>query len=185
LRNLWPAAPLPLTPLNPLALVSPTMLCPNLKGSANVDLQGHVTAHLSSKYPKSETDKFSSAVAHFAGLREAVTRMSTKQPAARECLLAYYVQLRDFEAKIPLEGVAPAKPLAFGWEDTFLSAPGMLLQSSVLYERCNLIFNLATLEASKACTVDRASKEGRNEASKGFCAAAGIFLFLRDALASK
>ncbi|KAL3501817.1 hypothetical protein ACH5RR_036266 [Cinchona calisaya] len=106
-------------------------------------------------------------------------------PSRRDLLQKYFRALCAIESRFP---ISPDKDhintVSFTWFDAFKNKQ-KASQQNIHLEKAAVLFNLGAVHSQMGLSFDRSGVDGRKQASHAFIAAAGVFAFLRDNVASK
>ncbi|GJT53496.1 vacuolar-sorting protein BRO1-like protein [Tanacetum coccineum] len=119
-------------------------------------------------------------------LRNQIERSSTLDslPTRRDALQNYFKALISIESRFPISKEPDHVHVTFTWHDAFKNK-NKASQENVHLEKAGVLFNLGAVNSQLGLGFDRGSVEGRRDAVKAFCYAAGAFAYLRDNEAGK
>lgn len=156
------------------------------KKTTSVDLYRPLRNFIAFNYSEREAQNLEDDLQTLKQLRSDVERLADPTPAARRDLLQnYFKALCLVETRFP---ISPDKDhintITFTWHDAF-KPKQKASQQNIHLEKAAVLFNLGAVYSQIGLSYDRATVDGRRQASHAFIAAAGAFAFLRDNAATK
>lgn len=158
------------------------MLSTPFKSTAKVDIATPLNRYLQARYNKEEAARHAPAVERFQSLRNKLAEIVTPNEGARETLLEYFGAVHHASQKFPVSETSVK--IGFAWTDV-LRQRRSVTQYSWLYEQCNVLYQLASIESQLGTTQNRDTAAGIEAATKRFCSAAGLLTYLRDNFANR
>ncbi|XP_052199278.1 vacuolar-sorting protein BRO1 [Diospyros lotus] len=161
--------------------VANIMLAIYEKKTVAVDLYRPLRNYIVFNYSEREAQNLEDDLQTLNQMRSDLDRSAADSPTARRDLLqSYYRALCAVESRFP---ISPSKDhinaVTFTWHDAFKNKL-KASQQNIHLEKAAVLFNLGAVNSQIGLSFDRASVEGRRQASHSFIAAAGAFAFLRD-----
>ncbi|KAK2721753.1 hypothetical protein QYM36_003909 [Artemia franciscana] len=154
-----------------------------LKRSSEVDLVRPFKALVQSRNGDSgKQENLDSAFAEFNNLRQFSTNRNVeKQQSYIDLMVKYHDQLLMLESKFQPQDIT----IPFKWKDAFdkgsiFGGKPSLTITSLLWERCCVLFNIGALQSQIACTQSVHTDDGLKTASKLFQQSSGIFEHLKE-----
>ncbi|KAB1205636.1 ALG-2 interacting protein X [Morella rubra] len=156
------------------------------KKTVSVDLYRPLRNFIAFNYSEREAQNLEDDLQTLKQLRSDLERQSDPTPTARRDLLQnYYKALCLVETRFP---ISPDKDhintITFTWHDAFKQKQ-KASQQNIHLEKAAVLFNLGAVYSQIGLSYDRATVDGRRQASHAFIGAAGAFAFLRDNASTK
>ncbi|XP_022733925.1 vacuolar-sorting protein BRO1 [Durio zibethinus] len=169
-----------------LAAVTNIMLAVYEKKTNSVDLYRPLRQYISFTYSEREAINLEDDLSIVKTLRSDIERVPDPSPTARrDLLISYFKSLCLIETRFP---ISPDKEhintIQFTWFDAFKQKQ-KAVQQNIHLEKAAILFNLGAVYSQIGLSYDRATADGRKQASHAFIAAAGAFAFLRDNASTK
>eukprot|EP00752_Nemacystus_decipiens_P018228 g16356.t1 len=150
---------------------------PFKKTDASIDLGGPLRRYLMKEFSTEEVEKYSEDLKELQGVRETATQVERPSGAGRDALLRYAAQLEALEPVFPVSETEVR--VGFKWGDSF-NPNKKSTQSTLLFERACVLYNLGAHESRSASEEDRSTEAGLKAACHRFQEAAGIFQHVRE-----
>jgi hypothetical protein len=144
----------------------PTVAVPT-KETEKVDFGPPFKAYIQSHYQE-DPNKYENELEKLQAYRAEMMEAS-KNTQGRDILYRYYGQLELLSLRFPID--EETCTVSFVWKDAFSSQK--VAQSSLAFEKANILFNTAAVCSSIAATADRVETLGLKTAYNYFQAAAG------------
>ncbi|KAG6707096.1 hypothetical protein I3842_06G014500 [Carya illinoinensis] len=156
------------------------------KRTNSVDLYRPLRNFIAFNYSDREAQNLEDDLQTLNQLRSDIERLSDPTPTARRDLLQnYFKALCLVETRFP---ISPDKDhintVTFIWQDAFKQKQ-KASQQNIHLEKAAVLFNLGAVYSRIGLSYDRATVDGRRQASHAFMGAAGAFAFLRDNASTK
>ncbi|XP_022152294.1 vacuolar-sorting protein BRO1 [Momordica charantia] len=156
------------------------------KKTTQLDLYRPLRNFIVFNYSEREAQNLEDDLQTLKNYRSDLERQSDPSPTARRDLLqSYFKALCLVETRFP---ISPDKDhinsVTFVWYDAFKQKQ-KASQLNIHLEKAAVLFNLGAVYSQIGLSFDRATVEGRRQASHAFIAAAGAFAFLRDNASTK
>ncbi|KAL5761123.1 hypothetical protein ACOSQ2_019961 [Xanthoceras sorbifolium] len=151
------------------------------KKTSSVDLYRPLRNYIASTYSERDAVNLEDDLQTVKQLRSDVERAPDPSPAARRDLLqSYFRALCLIETRFPISAERDhVNTVTFVWQDAFKQKQ-KASQQSIHLEKAAVLFCLSAVYSQIGLSFDRATVEGRRQASHSFIAAAGAFAYLRD-----
>ncbi|KAL0541907.1 hypothetical protein IC582_021988 [Cucumis melo] len=156
------------------------------KKTTQIDLYRPLRNFIAFNYSERDAQNLEDDLQTLKEYRSDLERQSDPSPTARRDLLqSYFKALCLVETRFP---ISPDKDhvntITFVWYDAFKQKQ-KASQQNIHLEKAAVLFNLGAVYSQIGLSFDRATVEGRRQASHAFIAAAGAFAFLRDNASTK
>lgn len=156
------------------------------KKTSSIDLYRPLRNFISLTYSEREAINLEDDFLTLKQLRSEIERVPDPTPSTRRDLfINYFKALCLIETRFP---ISPDKDhintLNFLWYDAFKTKQ-KASQQNIHLEKAAVLFNLGAVYSQIGLSFDRATVEGRRQASHAFIAAAGTFAYLRDNASTK
>ncbi|KAM1846818.1 hypothetical protein ACFX15_010638 [Malus domestica] len=156
------------------------------KKTTQIDLYRPLRNYIAFNYSEREAQNLEDDLQTVKQLRSDVERQPDPSLTTRRDLLQnYFKALCLVETRFP---ISPDKDhintVTFVWHDAFKNKQ-KASQQNIHLEKAAVLFNLGAVYSQIGLSYDRATVDGRRQASHAFIAAAGAFAFLRDNAATK
>ncbi|OMO68182.1 hypothetical protein CCACVL1_20034 [Corchorus capsularis] len=156
------------------------------KKTNSIDLYRPLRQYISFTYSEREAVNLEDDLSHVKTLRSDIERIADPSPTTRRDLfISYFKALCLIETRFP---ISPDKDhinsIQFTWFDAFKQKQ-KAVQQNIHLEKAAILFNLGAVYSQIGLSYDRATVDGRRQASHAFIAAAGAFAFLRDNASTK
>ncbi|KAG6579232.1 Vacuolar-sorting protein BRO1, partial [Cucurbita argyrosperma subsp. sororia] len=156
------------------------------KKTTQLDLYRPLRNYIAFNYSERDAQNLEDDLQTLKDYRSDLERQSDPSPTARRDLLqSYFKALCLVETRFP---ISPDKDhvntITFVWYDAFKQKQ-KASQQNIHLEKAAVLFNLGAVYSQIGLSFDRATVEGRRQASHAFIAAAGAFAFLRDNASTK
>ncbi|KAJ4889999.1 Endosomal targeting BRO1-like domain-containing protein [Raphanus sativus] len=157
------------------------MLAIHEKKTTSLDLYRPLRNYVTFTYSEREAQLIEDDLETLKQLRSDVERVPDPSPSARrDLLISYFKALCLVETRFP---ISPDKhhvnAVSFLWYDAFKQKQ-KATQQNVNLEKAAVLFNLGASYSQIGLGCDRATVDGRRQASHAFIAAAGAFAWARD-----
>ncbi|KAH1098457.1 hypothetical protein J1N35_015378 [Gossypium stocksii] len=168
------------------ATVTNIMLAIYEKKTNSIDLYRPLRQYICFTYSEREAVNLEDDLATVKTLRSDIERVPDPAPTTRrDLLISYFKALCLIETRFP---ISPDRDhinsIQFTWFDAFKQKQ-KAVQQNIHLEKAAILFNLGAVYSQIGLSYDRATVEGRRQASHAFIAAAGSFAFLRDNSSTK
>eukprot|EP00903_Cladosiphon_okamuranus_P015118 g13981.t1 len=150
---------------------------PFKKTNASIDLGGPLRRYLMKEFSTEEVEKYSDDLKELQAVRETATQVERPSAAGREALVRYAAQLDALEPVFPVSETEVR--VGFKWGDSF-NPNKKSTQSTLLFERACVLYNLGAHESRSASEEDRSTEAGLKAACHRFQVASGIFQHIRE-----
>ncbi|XP_050374142.1 vacuolar-sorting protein BRO1 [Argentina anserina] len=156
------------------------------KKTTQIDLYRPLRNYIAFHYSEREAQNLEDDLQTLKQLRSDLERQPDPSlPARRDLLQNYYKALCLVETRFPISPDADhVNSVTFVWHDAFKNKY-KASQQNIHLEKAAVLFNLGAVYSQIGLSYDRATVDGRRQASHAFIAAAGAFAFLRDNAATK
>ncbi|CAM9301607.1 unnamed protein product, partial [Hapterophycus canaliculatus] len=124
-----------------------------------------------------EVEKYTEDLKELQNVRETTTQIERPSDAGRDALLRYAAQLEALEPVFPVSETEVR--VGFKWGDSF-NPNKKSTQSTLLFERACVLYNLGAHESRSASEEDRSTEAGLKAACHRFQVAAGVFQHVRE-----
>ncbi|KAG7016745.1 ALG-2 interacting protein X [Cucurbita argyrosperma subsp. argyrosperma] len=156
------------------------------KKTTQLDLYRPLRNYIAFNYSERDAQNLEDDLQTLKDYRSDLERQADPSPTARRDLLqSYFKALCLVETRFP---ISPDKDhvntITFVWYDAFKQKQ-KASQQNIHLEKAAVLFNLGAVYSQIGLSFDRATVEGRRQASHAFIAAAGAFAFLRDNASTK
>ncbi|XWS63515.1 hypothetical protein CRYUN_Cryun06bG0104700 [Craigia yunnanensis] len=171
---------------SPSAASTNIMLAIYEKKTNSIDLYRPLRQYISFTYSDREAINLEDDLSTVKALRSDIERIPDPSPnTRRDLLISYFKSLCLIETRFP---ISPDKDhintVQFTWFDAFKQKQ-KAVQQNIHLEKAAVLFNLGAVYSQISLSYDRATVDGRRQASHAFIAAAGAFAFLRDNASTK
>ncbi|XP_012479529.1 vacuolar-sorting protein BRO1 [Gossypium raimondii] len=168
------------------ATVTNIMLAIYEKKTNSIDLYRPLRQYICFTYSEREAVNLEDDLSTVKTLRSDIERVPDPAPTTRrDLLISYFKALCLIETRFP---ISPDRDhinsIQFTWFDAFKQKQ-KAVQQNIHLEKAAILFNLGAVYSQIGLSYDRATVEGRRQASHAFIAAAGSFAFLRDNASTK
>ncbi|KAK0574839.1 hypothetical protein LWI29_029954 [Acer saccharum] len=156
------------------------------KKTSAVDLYRPLRNYVACTYSERDAVNLEDDLQTVKQLRSDVERVPDPSPAARRDLFqSYFRALCLIETRFPISSERDdVNTLTFVWHDAF-KQKHKASQQNIHLEKAAVLFCLGAVYSQIGLSFDRATVEGRRQASHAFIAAAGAFAYLRDNASAK
>ncbi|XVE84849.1 hypothetical protein DITRI_Ditri17bG0045600 [Diplodiscus trichospermus] len=156
------------------------------KKTNSIDLYRPLRQYISFTYSEREAVNLEDDLSTVKTLRSDIERIPDPSPTIRrDLLISYFKSLCLIETRFP---ISPDKDhintIQFTWFDAFKQKQ-KAVQQNIHLEKAAILFNLGAVYSQIGLSYDRATVDGRRQASHAFIAATGAFAFLRDNASTK
>ncbi|PPD83267.1 hypothetical protein GOBAR_DD19799 [Gossypium barbadense] len=156
------------------------------KKTNSIDLYRPLRQYICFTYSEREAVNLEDDLSTVKTLRSDIERVPDPAPTTRrDLLISYFKALCLIETRFP---ISPDRDhinsIQFTWFDAFKQKQ-KAVQQNIHLEKAAILFNLGAVYSQIGLSYDRATVEGRRQASHAFIAAAGSFAFLRDNASTK
>ncbi|XP_017611239.1 vacuolar-sorting protein BRO1 [Gossypium arboreum] len=168
------------------ATVTNLMLAIYEKKTNSIDLYRPLRQYICFTYSEREAVNLEDDLSTVKTLRSDIERVPDPAPTTRRDLLtSYFKALCLIETRFPISSDRDhINSIQFTWFDAFKQKQ-KAVQQNIHLEKAAILFNLGAVYSQIGLSYDRATVEGRRQASHAFIAAAGSFAFLRDNASTK
>ncbi|KAK3189498.1 hypothetical protein Dsin_029059 [Dipteronia sinensis] len=156
------------------------------KKTSAVDLYRPLRNYVACTYSERDAVNLEDDLQTVKQLRSDVERVLNPSPSARRDLFqSYFRALCLIETRFPISSERDdVNTLTFVWHDAFKQKQ-KASQQNIHLEKAAVLFCLGAVYSQIGLSFDRATVEGRRQASHAFIAAAGAFAYLRDNASAK
>ncbi|KAA3482859.1 ALG-2 interacting protein X [Gossypium australe] len=166
--------------------VTNIMLAIYEKKTNSIDLYRPLRQYICFTYSEREAVNLEDDLSTVKTLRSDIERVPDPAPTTRrDLLISYFKALCLIETRFP---ISPDRDhinsIQFTWFDAFKQKQ-KAVQQNIHLEKAAILFNLGAVYSQIGLSYDRATVEGRRQASHAFITAAGSFAFLRDNASTK
>lgn len=174
------------SPSSSVAATTNVMLAIFEKKTSSIDLYRPLRNYIASTYSERDAVNLEDDLQTVKQLRSDLERVPDPSPTARrDLLLSYFKALCLIETRFPISPERDhVNTLTFIWHDAFKQKQ-KASQQNIHLEKAAVLFCLAAVYSQIGLSFDRATVEGRRQASHAFIAAAGAFSYLRDNASAK
>ncbi|KAG4208677.1 hypothetical protein ERO13_A03G148400v2 [Gossypium hirsutum] len=168
------------------ATVTNIMLAIYEKKTNSIDLYRPLRQYICFTYSEREAVNLEDDLSTVKTLRSDIERVPDPAPTTRrDLLISYFKALCLIETRFPISSDRDhINSIQFTWFDAFKQKQ-KAVQQNIHLEKAAILFNLGGVYSQIGLSYDRATVEGRRQASHAFIAAAGSFAFLRDNASTK
>ncbi|GAV81161.1 BRO1 domain-containing protein/ALIX_LYPXL_bnd domain-containing protein [Cephalotus follicularis] len=168
------------------AATTNVMLAIYEKKTTSLDIYRPLRQYISRIYSERQAVNLEDDLQTIKELRSDIDRQPDPTPTARrDLLISYFKALCLVETRFPISPDPDhVSSLSFTWHDAFKQKQ-KATQPNIHLEKAAVLFNLGAVYSQIGLSYDRATVEGRRQASHAFISAAGAFAFLRDNAATK
>ncbi|GLT91903.1 hypothetical protein SLE2022_097650 [Rubroshorea leprosula] len=171
---------------SPSAVATNIMLAIFEKKTTSIDLYRPLRNYVAFTYSEREAINLEDDFNTLKQLRSDIERVPDPFPTVRRDLfISYFKALCLVETRFPISpNEDHINTLQFTWFDAF-KQKHKAVQHNIHLEKAAVLFNLGAVYSQIGLSYDRATVDGRRQASHAFIAAAGSFAFLRDNASTK